>query len=61
MYYIYGGPEGEHLRAELKDGYVLLVSHEQRFTKTDTQWRDRIFTDVPNEAWREIARLIDGL
>ena len=45
--YLAGAQEGEHLRLEAERGIVVCVSHECVPGRTQNQWRDRIFFDIP--------------
>jgi len=47
---VYGVPQGEHLRMELMDTEVVLISRERRITRVDGGWYDRVLCTLPYEA-----------
>ena len=56
--YIFGDPEQEHLRAEIGDGEIILISHELRLSQASlNQWRDRVLAAMPVDAWQAVASL----
>lgn len=57
--YLYGDPEAEHLRVEVRGKEVLLISHECVVQKITNIWRDRYLVSMPLEKWMLVARLID--
>ena len=57
--FIYGDPEDQHLRVEIRGGEALLISHEHILQKITNQWRDRYLVAMPVEKWMLVARLID--
>ena len=60
-FYIHGTPAGEHLRAEIRNDGVHLISAEYRGSKVGlTELRDRYFCAVPFDVWVRIAEAVKG-
>jgi hypothetical protein len=60
-YVLSGDPNGEHLRAEVKETEVVLVSHELRLVEySSNQWIDRVMVSLPIELWHALSDIIRG-
>jgi hypothetical protein len=57
--YIFGEPQDEHLRAEVTEDLVVLVSRERAFSRVASFWRERNLAALPREAWLAVARTIE--
>jgi len=57
--FLFGDPEDQHLRVEVRGEELLLISHEHIMQKITNIWRDRYLLAMPVEKWMTVARLID--
>jgi len=58
--YIFGDRDGEHLRAEITGGEVVLISYECIPGRTQNQWRDRNIVAMPLEKWIAVGAVAGG-
>lgn len=55
---IYGEPKGEHLRVDVAEESVVLVSHELAVGRVQSQWRNRVLVSMSRATWQVIAEKI---
>ena len=54
--FLFGDAEGEHLRLDVREKEVVMVSHEMAISHVSSNWRDRVLVAMPKEMWIAVAR-----
>lgn len=60
-FYIHEDEQGQHLRAEIGEGEIVLISHEIQHRPVSfdegRMWRDRYLATIEIHVWRAIAHV----
>lgn len=53
--FLFGDAEGEHLRLDVREKEVVMISHEMAVGRIMSHWRDRVLVAMPKETWIAVA------
>ena len=53
--FLFGDAAGEHLRLDVREKEVVMVSHEMAISHVSSNWRDRVLVAMPKEMWISVA------